>query len=202
MTEAVRAFVAVELPESVKAQLDGVIDHLERAQLRGLRLARLQGVHLTLRFLGSVPATRVDSIVDAITLVSAAQAPFTVTLDGVGTFPDRGAPRVLWVGIGGDLPAMRELHRRLDAALGLLGYEPEDREFSPHLTVARIRPGTPSAERASAAEALHSAPLESGLVFEADSIALVRSILRPDGAEYRPLARMSLGRDSTGDPAQ
>lgn len=202
MTETVRAFVAIELPEPVKARLRAVVDHLERAQLRGLRLVKPEGLHLTLKFLGSVPATRVDSIVDALSQVASTQPPFAVALDGVGTFPDRGAPRVLWVGIGGDLPAMRELHRRLDTTLERLGYEPEAREFNPHLTVARIRQGTPPAARAAAAEALRAAPFDSDLGFEADTLTLMRSILRPDGAEYRLLARMSLARESTGDPAR
>ena len=202
MTETVRAFVAIELSAPVKARLAAVVDHLERAQLHGLRLVKPEGVHLTLKFLGSVPATQVDSIVDALSQVASTQPPFTMALDGVGTFPDRGAPRVLWVGIGGDLPAMRKLHRRLDAALERLGYEPEAREFNPHLTVARIRQGTPSAERAAAAEALRAAPFDSGLGFQADILALMRSILRPDGAEYRPLARMSLARESTGELAR
>ena len=83
---------------------------------------------------------------------------FTLSLDGVGVFPGGAEPRVLWVGVDGDLPSLLEVQRGIEEVLAGLGHAREGREFSPHLTVARLRRGTPSVDRRRARDALLSAP--------------------------------------------
>ena len=193
MTEEIRAFVAIELPDQIRAELAGMIEQLRRVRVRGLRLVNPDGIHLTLKFLGNVPKARVDSVAEAVSHAAAAHPAFAAVLEGVGVFPDGAAPSVLWVGVGGDLPDMLKLHQGVDEALGGLGYARERRQFSAHLTVARIGRQTSSADRLRAREALYSARVESGLSFKVDFLSLMRSMLRPEGARYERLARMPLG---------
>ena len=195
MTEEIRAFVAIELPDRVKDELANLVDQLRHARVRGMRLVNPQGIHLTLKFLGNVPQARVEAIVEGVSRAAAAHPPFAVALGAVGVFPNAAEPRVLWVGVLGDLDSMIELHKAVDGALVGLGYAGEKRQFSPHLTVARISRGTSSADRRNASEALYSAQLDSGLAIPVESIGLVRSILRPEGATYQRLARMPLAGD-------
>ena len=193
MTETVRAFLAIELPDEVTAALASVTEAVGSAGVKGVRIVRPQDVHLTLKFLGNVPSSEIDAIVAAVTPVAEAQRAFTVELGGTGAFPRNGRPRVLWVGVGGDLTALRQLQEGIESALEPLGYESESREFSPHLTVARIRDGTPPADGRRAVEAASSADrLASGARIDVRSVSLIRSILLPEGARYERLARIPL----------
>ena len=192
MTETVRAFIAVELTDQAKNALAGVAEHLTRARIRGLRTVSPEGIHLTLKFLGNVPTDRTERIVAEVSRVTREHGPFSVELDGVGVFPSKARPRVLWVGLGGDLPAQADLHRKLEVRLAGLGFAPDTRAFSPHLTVARVRDGTAEPDRRLAAEALFSAPFDPGLRVAVEAISLMRSVLHPEGARYDRLALMSL----------
>ena len=193
MKDSVRAFVAIELPDRARTALAELVEQLKRARVRGLRPVSPTGIHLTLKFLGDVPVTQVESIAAEIRRAASGQRSFSVVLDGVGVFPKRGEPRVLWVGLDGDLPALLALHQAVEDSLERLGYARERRDFSPHLTVARIRDGTPSDERRRAREALLSATaFDSGLRIDVDHVSLMQSILLPEGAKYLRLARITL----------
>ena len=193
MTETVRAFLAIELPDEVTAALASVTEAVGNAGVRGVRVVKPQDVHLTLKFLGNVPSSEIDSIVAAVTPVVAAQRPLTVELGGTGAFPGTGRARVLWVGVGGDLTALRQLQEGIEGALEPMGHARESRGFSPHLTVARIRDGTPPADRRRAVEAASSADrFVSRARIDVRSVSLIRSILRPEGARYERLARIPL----------
>ena len=191
-SQTVRAFLAVELPPSVKAALAALTEELGRTAVRGLRLARTEGVHLTLKFLGDIPQDQVVPIVAAASSAVQEHDGFTLELGSVGVFPSRASPRVLWVGIEGEVERLLALHRRIDDALAALGFARESRAFTPHLTVARMRVGAPASDRRIAAEALFSAGVESGLSLDVDSVSLMRSLLLPSGAVYEPLAKIPL----------
>ena len=193
MTETVRVFLAIELPDEVTAALASVTEAVGSAGVRGVRIVRPQHVHLTLKFLGGVPSSDIDAIVAAVTLAVEAQRPFTLALGGTGAFPTGTKPRVLWVGVSGDLPALRQLHAGIEGALEPLGYERESRGYSPHLTVARIRDGTPPEDGRRALDAMSSADrFVSRARIDVRSVSLMRSILRPEGARYERLAGIPL----------
>ncbi len=196
MTEQVRAFVAIELPPQVRDVLAGLVQELSRARLRGVRLVRPEGVHLTLKFLGDVQVAQVEAIASALARVARAHEPFLLELVGAGVFPERSAPRVLWVGIEGDMEPLRALQRDVEAALETLGFAREERGFKPHLTIGRIREGASPADRREAERALASAWTSPGVRMEVGSVSLMKSILRPDGAIYERLASVSLGTGS------
>ena len=160
--ERVRAFVAIELSDEARRCVGGLVAGLREAGVRGLRPVNPEGVHLTLKFLGDVSMSQVDAIAAAVEGAAADAQPFDLELRGVGGFPDLRRPRVLWVGVGGDLEALQRLYSAVEAALAPLGFPPEGRAFTPHLTLARLRDGTPAEERARAAAVLTSLAWEEG----------------------------------------
>lgn len=192
MTSQVRAFVAIELPAHVRETLAGLAKSLESEKIEGLRTVRPDAIHLTLKFLGDVPASRTAPIEAALRGAVEGQSGFALELSGVGVFPERGAPRVLWVGLAGDLAGLATLHARVEEALESLGFPAERRPFHPHLTVARIRDRAPSADRLQARDALSSADIGRTGPIRVEAVSLMQSILRRQGAEYRKLASVPL----------
>ncbi len=192
MTGTVRSFVALELPVEAKEALAVVTRHLRQAEVKAVRTVDPGAVHLTLKFLGEVPPDQLDRITVAAEAVSRSLEPFSLELKGVGVFPNRRAPRVFWVGVGGDLDSLRDLQVGIERSMNELGFSPERRAFSPHLTVARLKGGAPAEELRRATASLDDAPLASGVSIAVDSVSLMRSILTPAGARYERLALLPL----------
>jgi 2'-5' RNA ligase len=197
MTDTVRTFVAIELPDEVKDALSVLIDKLNETSIRGIRTVRPEGIHLTLKFLGDVPKTQVESIVDAVTEAARSHPHFKLELSGVGAFPNESRPRVLWAGVAGDMESLNVLQKRVDNALAQPGFKKEKRGFNPHLTPARIRESTANPDRQRAIEVLSSTSVPDGLEIHAASVSLMRSTLNLDGAIYDCLASMPLLCDSS-----
>jgi len=129
-----RLFVSVELPEEVKEALGSLCNGVP-----GARWVEPEQIHLTVRFIGDVDGLGFQNAIDALASVRA--APFAIALRGVGHFPPRGEPRVLWAGVEKSEP-LALLHDRIESALVRMGLEPERRKFAPHVSLARLR-GTP-----------------------------------------------------------
>ena len=192
MNEAMRSFVAIEPSAAMREALAGLIDILGQAEVPGLRLVRPAAIYLTLKFLGDIRVDQTESIVDSMSRSIHALQPFDLRIGSPGAFPSGRSPRVLWVGVDGDLPELAAIQDQLEDALATLGFAREDRPFSPHLTVGRLREGTPLPERRRAVEALHSAAGSPGASMHVSSISLMRSTLLPDGAVHKRLASISL----------
>jgi 2'-5' RNA ligase len=143
---------------------------------------------LTLRFIGDVQGADPQRIGEV--LESVRMAPFELTLKGVGHFPPRGQPKILWVGVADEAPVV-ELHRKIERTLVRTGLEPEGRKFSPHVTLGRLR--NPSAPHVAAFLAQHS--LFVGDAFAVDRFALYSSVLAPGGSKYRVEQIITLDRD-------
>lgn len=193
-----RAFVAIELPPAVKERLAEVVAELRAAGIGGLRPVRPEGIHLTLKFLGDVPADRIRDIGDAARRAAARHAPFALSLSGVGAFPSGRAPRVLWAGIAGDLERLGSLQASVDACLAELGFARERRAFNPHLTLARLRDSASREDRARALRVLEAAQPRERAGFVVDGVALFQSTLGPGGAVYRRLHRVPLDGERRG----
>ncbi len=188
----IRTFIAVDLPEDVERALGAAAQSLRAARIEGLRAVRPEGIHLTLKFLGDVPETRVDEIGNAVSEAIAGRRQLEVSTGGPGAFPNTRRPQVLWVGIAGRLEPLMRLQAEVDAALGALGFPTETRPFHPHLTLARLDRRMPvSAKRASLA-ALESAGPPAGMRIAVRSVSLVQSILGRGGARYVRLATVPL----------
>ena len=192
MSESIRAFVAVELTQEVRDALSVVVRSLDACGIGGLRTVEPSSAHLTLKFLGNVAASRVAAIEEALVDAASGSRRFRLRLGETGTFPERGAPKVLWVGLTGDTEALADLQARVEEALCHLGFAPESRAFRPHLTLARMADRSMRSERNRAREALSSAPFEPGLSFDVGRVSLMRSILRREGARYVRLASIPL----------
>jgi 2'-5' RNA ligase len=177
----VRLFVALDVPESVRASLAQL-----SAQLRKIcpsaRWVNLAGVHITLKFIGEVAPGRFEQIREALGDLPSF-APAELRFAGLGFFPGARRPRVFWAGVDAG-PPLVELAAAIEAKLAPLGIPPENREFHPHLTLARFdSPQGTDALRA-AVEALN-APEFGSAIFE--EFYLYRSVLKPSGAEYTRL---------------
>lgn len=131
----VRSFVAVELPLSMREAIGRLNSSIATD---GLRLVRPELMHITMKFLGDVPQEKIGAVAEALGRVKA--APFPVQVKGIGSFPGRSV-RVVWLGLMGDFS---ELYEGIERSLFPLGFAPEDRGFSPHVTLGRV--GRPSAE--------------------------------------------------------
>jgi 2'-5' RNA ligase len=179
--KAIRAFVALPLPDAVRREVAGVIARLSAA-LPEVRFVRDEGVHVTLRFLGWTRAETLAAIEAPLARAAAACPPFEMAIRGLGTFPERGSPRVLWLGL--DLPApARQLQAACEEAAVTTGLEAEARAFHPHLTLGRWRGRTRR-------PALPEVDLGSARTSE---LILYRSDIRPAGSVYSPLAVFPLG---------
>ena len=130
----IRLFVAIELPEDVRQRIERMC-----ADVPGARWAEPEQMHLTLRFIGEVDGDVFREIRESLGTVRA--EPFEMELRGVGHFPPRGEPRILWVGVQRSEELVR-LRNRVESTLVRIGLEPEGRKFSPHITIARLK-GTP-----------------------------------------------------------
>lgn len=189
-TADLRLFVAIELEAPVLRALGAAQAELRRHGLDGLRWVRPEGVHLTLKFLGATPPQRVAAIQQALAEAVKGVAPHTLSLGAMGTFGGRN-PRVVWVDVAGDVETLRGLQQRVEASLRRLGFPREDRSFSPHLTLARVRPETAREMAGPIAKALEmvKAPVAVIPVLE---VSVMQSRLRPGGAAYERLASFLL----------
>jgi 2'-5' RNA ligase len=177
-----RLFVAIDLPDSVKDQLDTL-----RTSIPTARWVRRQQMHLTLFFLGD--SERLLDIKEVLARIK--HSPFTLTLAGAGRFPKRPKqpPRVLWVGID-DEPGLVQLYDQVGAALAGIGFEPERRPFSPHITLARLSTREPLPEVDAFLQTHHTFQVPAVDVTE---FVLFSSVLSPQGARYKREAVFALG---------
>jgi 2'-5' RNA ligase len=184
----VRAFIAIDLPEILQERLRA-LDSKLRPQFEGLPIhwVPVKDIHLTLKFLGDVSQDNLESITEVLHSECATAAPFEVHVEGLGLFPNAQRPRVIWVGVSGGEP-MLSLQERLETGVAQLGYPPERRPFSPHLTLGRIQRKADARQKKQVADII--AQHEVGLLGTAvvDEVALFKSELNPDGAVYTKLA--------------
>jgi 2'-5' RNA ligase len=178
----VRAFVALELDSGLREAIGNLQARL-RARLGGIKLVRPEGIHLTLRFLGDASPTQIEELRPRLAVAAASCPPTLARAAGLGTFPERGSPRVLWLGLAVEA-AILDLQRACERAARAAGFEREERPFRAHLTLGRWRDRAPRPELP---------PVDLGKT-PLDTLVLFRSDLRPDGAVYTPLARLALGR--------
>jgi 2'-5' RNA ligase len=196
--ELIRSFIAIELPEEARKGLARLRRELERDEHRFVKWVDPQGIHLTLKFLGNIPAKRVTEITEAIKKASQEISPFHLEISGLGTFPSLKQARVFWVGIGGELDKLSRLQQNIDSALAALGFAREERPFVPHLTLARIREGASPAERRDFGELVGSTSFEDKYPVEVEVVRLMRSQLTPAGAIYTCLSEVGLSGQEGG----
>jgi 2'-5' RNA ligase len=185
----IRAFLAIDLPGSLRLGLAQVQGKLKESGA-DVRWVPVGNIHLTLKFFGNIPEADVEAIAAAAREAAAKQAPFQLQITEPGAFPSVRAPRVVWLGLGGDVLPLSQFYHRLEKAFAALGHLPEDRAFHPHLTLGRVK--SPQG-RERLAKMLQTLPPISWPPFQVKEIILFRSQLSPQGSTYTPLKVIPLG---------
>lgn len=179
-----RAFIAIEIPGDLQSEISQIIGHLQnRAGKSGVRWVSAENIHLTLKFLGDISSSAAVDIQNLLKLEAANQQPFALKIGGVGAFPNQKRPRVIWLGVNSP-PELALLQRVIESALAKLGYPPEERPFSPHLTLGRVRENATNSELALLSSTLKD--INIGILGEVsvDKIHLFKSDLQPGGSVY------------------
>ena len=192
--ETIRAFIAVPLPEPLLAELGRVQRKLERkVPPRSVRWVRAEGIHLTLKFLGDTLTEKLPEIKAALAAVARNGPPCSFTVGGLGCFPNPRRARVVWVGVQEQTGKLAVLQDAIEEVMAPFGYPPEGRGFSPHLTLGRAHRRASREDKARIGEVV--AATEVGILGEVavDHFALIRSVLKPTGAEYTTLESFRLG---------
>ena len=187
MAETFRAFIAIDLPESVHSFLSEAQEALKLYGF-GVKWVRPQNIHLTLKFLGNTATADTDKIVAAMTLAANNCPVVSLAAKGIGVFPDARRPRVIWVGLGGQLEILANLQQTLDAHLADLGFPRETRAFKSHLTLGRVKGKIASARMKAAIDKLKEFESEP---FEINQVILFKSELRSSGAVYTKVDRVN-----------
>ncbi len=178
-----RAFIAIDLPENIRGAL-----RQKQASFRpaspDAKWAQPQGIHLTLKFLGEISDSKAKEVCECLKKLGRFE-PFTIGLKGFGFFPDTRRPRVFWAGV--EAPAgLIGLAGQVEEAMRGLGFAPEDRDFRPHLTLARFRAPQPQPDL----QAVLSRQCDHDLgIFDVSEFFLFESKLSPRGAEYRKVEK-------------
>ena len=196
--EIVRAFIAVPLPGSLLERLAAVQRRLEaRIPPGSVRWVQSKGIHLTLKFLGDTSTEKLPEIERVLETVARHAPACAFTVGELGCFPNPRRPRVVWVGVQEPTGRLAALQDAVEEVLAPFGYEPEGRGFTPHLTLGRLRRKVSRDDAARVGEAVVAvteAVAEVGQLAQApaDRFELIRSVLRPTGAEYTTLKEFVL----------
>jgi len=185
---SLRLFIALETPPAVADSLHQVVQTL-RSAATGVRWEPKEKLHTTIRFLGKTSEAAVPGLGTMLSSVARGRPPAHFRFDGIGFFPDRHRPRVIWVGIDDPSRALSSLRRELDDELEKLGIEPERSDFHPHLTLGRIKDPR-GVERLLAKTETVTFQSDPVLIRE---VVLFRSQLTREGAAYSVTARFPFG---------
>jgi 2'-5' RNA ligase len=191
LTADPRLFIGLPLDETARERIAAIVEAVRATEPagRGVRWVRLDGLHLTLRFLGPTPESRIAALGEAIHTAAAETGRIGLQIAGSGAFPSHGRPRALWLGIADGADRLGTLAGRVEEALELAGWQREERPFRPHLTLARadgVRSGP------DAVAALAAAVGDTSIDARLDRIVLFESITGSGPARYEPRAEALL----------
>ena len=186
MQNTIRAFIAIPISTEIHGEINKIIRGLKPVCPENLRWVNPQGIHLTLKFLGDVPKSNINQISDCMQLTVQRKNPFRFDVEGLGAFPRPDQARVLWIGLEKSLE-LKKLQNELDQNLNKIGFPLENREFNPHLTIARVKDRLDPAELRKIAAALQQQKTGSLGRLEVNEFSLFQSELRPGGAVYNKL---------------
>jgi len=187
--EALRSFIAIELPGSIQSALSDIQRDFKKSDV-DVRWVRPENIHLTLKFLGTIEESMVRKITDVLEKISVNYGTFTMTVSGVGVFPNVRAPRVVWVGTK-ESDMLIGLQRDVEEGLESLGFEREKRKYTAHLTLGRVKSSRGKGALMEKAETYRERDFGS---FDVRAISLMKSDLGPAGAKYTRVAEFRLSR--------
>ena len=181
-----RAFIAVELPLEIRQTVCGATSKLRNEIGALVRWVPIENMHLTLKFLGDVSPSNVDMLSQMLRAEMDLFNCFDLRLNGLGSFPNLKRPRVIYIGI--QAPAgLEALQRGIESAARRLGYGSEERGFSPHLTIGRVKQNVTATEQQTIRRALEGTKIDALGTARVNSVELFKSYLRPTGSVYTRL---------------
>ncbi len=188
----IRTFIAIELPPRVQESLYQTIAPLRaQADLGSVRWVAAEQLHLTLKFLGDVSPHNLELLADLLTREAVRHPPFFMRLEGLGVFPNRRRPRVLWLGVRAP-QTLFSLQKSVEHAARQLGYAPDKRAFHPHLTLGRLRQPVPLKTAQALSHQLDTFSLPPLGDIRVDHITIYKSVLTRHGPVYTPLYQPQL----------
>jgi RNA 2',3'-cyclic 3'-phosphodiesterase len=191
-SDRLRCFIAVHVPPQIREKLRDIQRKLEKSMPEeAVRWTPFEQLHLTLEFLGNVPATAVPKLEQTLTKVAAGHRPFKLRTESIGAFSSIRNPRVIWAGIAGNIDQLKALQSAVHAAVVEWEQEPETRAYRPHLTLGRVRPLKPP-ELRKVSEALAAVAAPDVGTWDVTEFALMQSKLSPRGAQHSVLATFRL----------
>ncbi len=192
--EQIRCFIAVELPDEIKTGLVQLQSQLKSGNQPWVKWVDPYSIHLTLKFLGSVAVDRIGEITGAMGEAVQGASPFHLEVKDLGVFPNLRRVQVAWVGLSGEVDKLVHLQQRIESHLAGLGFAPEPRRFTPHLTLARLRDRASPDERQRFGQLIAGTRFEAAYTFQVDAISLMRSQLTREGAIYSRIGSVELNK--------
>jgi len=184
-----RCFIAIEIPETIKKSIAAIIDNLKKSDVKWVSE---ENIHITLQFLGETEESLIPDIKGALYKILAPYSHFYIKIADVGCFPSGKRPRVIWVGIK-ESQSLINLYKDISNEMVKFGYQKEERGFTPHVTIGRVKSNRNMRELLSRLDELKVTDFPD---FEVQDIKLMKSELKPSGAKYYSLAEIPFGRRS------
>jgi 2'-5' RNA ligase len=186
--QLIRCFIAIPLPSEIRDAIDNYLKELKKLT-DAVKWVKTAHIHLTLKFFGEIKVAKVQSIKQCLSDINNTISPFILSVNGSGCFPNKRKPRVFWLGLGAQgLSDLERMYHWLESRLATIDFEKEKRRFAPHLTLGRVKYDD---DFSPLFAYLAQMPF-SALSFQVDELALIRSRLYPDGAQYTTLEKFSL----------
>jgi len=185
----IRSFLAIELPEAIRRKIEEVQKELKLSHA-DVRWVNPENIHLTLKFFGNIDESRIDPIVKSLEGPIQTTSPFSVSIRGMGSFPHFKNPRVIWMGLKEGKEVLVALQKGVDGELKKIGFEPEERDFNPHLTLGRTKSNRGRDELIGRMEKYQEEEFGN---FRVERVVLLKSELRPSGPIYTLLKELRLG---------
>ncbi len=193
MPEMIRTFIAIELDEATRHAVSDTQAQFKRARVSVfVRWVAPDAMHLTLKFLGAVAADAQPKLQSAITNACAGLAPFSLTLDGAGAFPNTRRPNVIWLGVGGQVEIATRLAENIQDACAALGFARQVRPFEAHLTIGRVKRDVSPADRRFVGEMIENSQVGNLGELLVARVSVMKSELRPGGSVYSRLHLVQL----------
>ena len=196
--DQIRSFIAIELPDELKLKLTQLETQLKSGNQSWVKWVDPHSVHLTLKFLGIIATDRIGEITKAMEEAAQEIPPFHLKSKGLGVFPNLRRVQVAWAGVGGEVDKLGQLQQRIESNLAPLGFTPESRPFTPHLTLARLRDKASLDERKRFGQLIAGTKFEVAYAIEVDAIKLMRSQLTREGAIYSQISSVGLRKPYVG----
>jgi 2'-5' RNA ligase len=177
MSDKIRAFIAVDMPESIRSKIKNL---QEGVDINGLKFVDPAIIHLTLKFLGDTPQKKIDDVCRVLEAIETSR--FEVTVACMGAFPNLKNPRIIWIGLSQD-SKLERIAENIEDRLSKLGFEREKRKFTSHLTIARVKRAGKNERRLIKDFVRENANIDLGKIL-IDRLKLKRSVLTPQGPIY------------------